>query len=154
MTNEELQNQITSWIPDLEFSEEGTQYLNVSVSKDNLIELITNLKEDKSTHFDYMFCLTCVDLPEHFQMVYHLKSSDLDHMLVLKVNLDNKETPEVETVCHLFATAEFHEREVFDLFGVRFLNHPDLRRLLLTDDWEGYPLRKDYEDEINIVSLK
>lgn len=154
MTNEELQSTITSWMPDLEFSEVGTQYLNVIVSKDKLIALISKLKEDSSTHFDYMFCLTCVDWPEHFQMVYHLKSSDLDHMMVLKVNLDNKEAAEIETVCHLYATAELHEREVYDLFGVRFLNHPDLRRLLLTDDWVGHPLRKDYVDEINIVTLK
>ena len=153
MTNEELTNTITSWIPDAECSEEGLQYLNVFVAKDKLIELITKLKEDPYTHFDYMFCLTCVDWPDHFEMVYHLKSSDLDHMMVLKVKLEDKEKPEVETVCALFATAELHEREVFDLFGIRFLNHPDLRRLLLTDDWEGYPLRKDYVDEVNIVTL-
>ena len=67
-------------------------------------------------------------------------------MMVLKVNLTDKEKPEVETVCRFFATAELHEREVYDLFGVIFLNHPDLRRLLLTDDWVGYPLRKDYVD--------
>lgn len=154
MTNEELQNTITSWVPDVICSEEGSEFLNVIVSKEKLIELITKLKEDSSTHFDYMFCLTCVDWPEHFQMVYHLKSSDLDHMMVLKVNLENKEAPEIQTVCHLYATAELHEREVYDLFGIRFLNHPDLRRLLLTDDWEGYPMRKNYVDEINIVSLK
>mgnify|MGYP000936361808 CR=1 FL=1 len=153
MTNEELKNTISSWMPEVEFSEEESQYLNAFVSKDQLIPLITKLKEDPITHFDYMFCLTCVDWPEHFQMVYHLKSSDLSHMMVLKVNLTDKEKPEVETVCRLFATAELHEREVYDLFGVIFLNHPDLRRLLLTDDWVGYPLRKDYVDEINIVSL-
>ena len=153
MTNEELQNVITSWLPEAECSEEASQYLNVIVPKEKLIELITKLKNEANTHFDYMFCLTCVDWPEHFQMVYHLKSSDLDHMMVLKVNLSDKEKPEVETVCHLYATAELHEREVYDLFGIRFKNHPDLRRLLLTDDWEGYPLRKDYVDEINIVSL-
>jgi NADH/F420H2 dehydrogenase subunit C len=153
MTNEELTSAITSWFPYVEFTEEGAQFLTISVAKDQLIEVISKLKEDPSTHFDYVFCLTCVDWLEHFQMVYHLKSSDLDHMLVIKVNLDNKENPEVETICHLYATAELHEREVYDLFGVRFLNHPDLRRLLLTDDWEGYPLRKDYVDEINIVTL-
>jgi NADH/F420H2 dehydrogenase subunit C len=153
MTNEELKTTITSWMPDLEFSEEGSQFLNVIVSKEKLRALISKLKNDPATHFDYMFCLTCVDWPEHFQMVYHLKSSDLDHMMVLKVNLSDKENPEVETVCDLFATAELHEREVYDLFGIRFLNHPDLRRLLLTDDWVGYPLRKDYVDEINIVTL-
>jgi len=153
MTNEELKNTISSWMPEAEFNEEESQYLNAFVPKDQLIPLITKLKEDPSTHFDYMFCLTCVDWPEHFQMVYHLKSSDLSHMMVLKVNLTDKDNPEVETVCRLFATAELHEREVYDLFGVIFLNHPDLRRILLTDDWVGYPLRKDYVDEINIVSL-
>ena len=86
-------------------------------------------------------------------MVYHLKSSELGHMLVLKVKLEDKENPELETLCHLYRTAELHEREVYDLFGVKFLNHPDLRRLLLEDDWIGHPLRKDYVDEINIVSL-
>ena len=153
MTNEELKATINSWMPEMEFKEDESEFLTAYVQKEQLIDLITKLKEDPSTHFDYMFCLTCVDWPEHFQMVYHIKSSDLSHMMVLKVNLTDKENPEVETVCRLFATAELHEREVFDLFGVRFLNHPDLRRLLLTDDWVGYPLRKDYVDEINIVSL-
>lgn len=153
MTNEELTNTINSWMPEIECSEEGSEFLNAIVPKEKLIELITRLKEDPNTHLDYMFCLTCIDWPEHFQMVYHLKSTDLGHMMVIKVNLEDKENPEVETVCQLYRTAELHEREVYDLFGVRFLNHPDLRRLLLTDDWEGYPLRKDYVDEINIVSL-
>jgi NADH/F420H2 dehydrogenase subunit C len=153
MTNEELKTTMAAWIPELEFNEEESEFLTAYVQKEQLIELITKLKEDPATRFDYMFCLTCVDWPEHFQMVYHLKSTELSHMMVLKVNLTDKENPEVETVCRLFATAELHEREVYDLFGVRFLNHPDLRRLLLTDDWVGYPLRKDYVDEINIVSL-
>ena len=153
MTNEELISIIQTWYPDLELSAEGSDYLNAIVPKEHLLDLLTKLKEDEKTKMDYMFCLTCVDWPEHFQMVYHLKSSDLNHCLVLKVNLEDKVKPEVETVCHLYRTAEFHEREVYDLFGVIFLNHPDLRRLLLTDDWEGYPLRKDYVDEINIVSL-
>jgi NADH:ubiquinone oxidoreductase subunit C len=152
MTNEELISTITSWNPDIEVVED-TQLLNVIVPKDKFIELITRLKEDSTTHFDYMFCLTCVDWPEHFQMVYHLKSSDLDHMIVLKVNLEDKNFPEVETVCTMYSTAEFHEREVYDLFGVKFLNHPDLRRILLEDEWVGYPLRKDYVDEINIVTI-
>jgi NADH:ubiquinone oxidoreductase subunit C len=70
----------------------------------------------------------------------------------VKVKLDHV-TPEIETVSDIWRTAEFHEREVFDLFGVWFLHHPDLRRLLLTDDWVGYPLRKDYEDPINMIKL-
>jgi NADH:ubiquinone oxidoreductase subunit C len=72
--------------------------------------------------------------------------------MVVKVKLDSK-SPEIETVSHIWRTAEFHEREVYDLFGVVFINHPDLRRLFLTDDWVGFPLRKDYEDPINMIKL-
>ena len=120
MTNEELKSTIAAWMPEMEFKEDESEFLTAYVQKEQLIDLITKLKEDPSTHFDYMFCLTCVDWPEHFQMVYHIKSSDLSHMMVLKVNLTDKENPEVETVCRLFATAELHEREVYDLFGIRF----------------------------------
>ena len=153
MTNEELTTTIQNWYPDAEFVEEGSQFLNVFVPKDKVLEIATKLKEDESTKLDYMFNLTCVDWPDHFQMIYHLKSTELAHMLVLKVKLEDKENPELETLCHLYRTAELHEREVYDLFGVKFLNHPDLRRIFLTDDWIGHPLRKDYVDEINIVSL-
>ena len=75
------------------------------------------------------------------------------NLLVFSAQTADREDPNLDTVCDIWPTAEFHEREVYDLFGIRFNNHPDLRRLLLTDDWEGYPLRKDYVDEINIVSL-
>jgi NADH:ubiquinone oxidoreductase subunit C len=73
-------------------------------------------------------------------------------MLTVKVKLD-RSNPEIETVNQIWRTAELNEREVYDLFGVKFLHHPDLRRILLTDDWEGWPLRKDYEDPVNIIKL-
>jgi NADH:ubiquinone oxidoreductase subunit C len=85
-------------------------------------------------------------------MVYHFTSTTHFHNIVVKAKLD-RNNPEIETVCNIWRTAEFHEREVYDLFGVKFLHHPDLRRLLLTDDWVGYPLRKDYEDPINMIKL-
>ena len=100
-----------------------------------------------------MFCLTGVDWVTHLMVVYHLESTTLRHTIVLKAKITDRENPEVETVCDIWRTAEFHEREVFDLFGVKFTNHPDLRRILLEDDWEGFPLRKDYKDEANIVEL-
>jgi len=153
MTNEEFTTAIQNWFPDAEFTEEGSQFLNVFVPRDKILEVAQKLKEDESTKLDYMFNLTCVDWPDHFQMVYHLKSSELNHMLVIKVKLEDKEKPELETLSWLYRTAELHEREVYDLFGVKFLNHPDLRRIFLTDDWIGHPLRKDYVDEINIVSM-
>ena len=85
-------------------------------------------------------------------MVYHLTSTMYRHTIVVKSKLD-RNNPEIETVSDIWRTADFHEREVYDLFGVKFLHHPDLRRLLLTDDWIGYPLRKDYEDPVNMIKL-
>jgi NADH:ubiquinone oxidoreductase subunit C len=85
-------------------------------------------------------------------MVYHLRSTTTLDNIVVKVKLD-KTNPEIMTVSDIWRTAEMLEREVYDLFGVQFLEHPDLRRLLLTDDWVGYPLRKDYEDPINMIKL-
>jgi NADH:ubiquinone oxidoreductase subunit C len=70
----------------------------------------------------------------------------------VKVKID-RSVPEIETVSDIWRTAEFHEREVYDLFGVNFIHHPDLRRLFLTDEWKGWPLRKDYEDPVNMIKL-
>ncbi len=152
MDNEALKEIITSWEPNADISEDGSQFLNAIIEPDQLLSLAEKLRNDEKTLFDYMFCLTCVDYPEHMIMVYHLRSMHLGHEMVLKVKIDDRENPEVETLCHIWRTAEYHEREVYDLFGVKFTNHPDLRRILLDDDWKGYPLRKDYVDPVNIVS--
>ena len=152
MDNEALKQQITAWEPAAEFVDEETQYLNVIITPPQLMALANKLRTEESTDFDYMFCLTCVDYPEHMMMVYHLRSLTHKHEMVLKVRIDDKEAPTVETLCHIWRTAEFLEREVFDLFGVKFNNHPDLRRILLDDDWEGFPLRKDYVDPVNMIS--
>jgi NADH:ubiquinone oxidoreductase subunit C len=74
------------------------------------------------------------------------------HTVVVKVKLDHDQ-PVIRTVSDIWRTAEFHEREAFDLFGVVFTGHPDLRRLFMTDDWNGWPLRKDYEDPVNMIKL-
>jgi NADH:ubiquinone oxidoreductase subunit C len=85
--------------------------------------------------------------------VYHLSSTLFRHTIVIKSKL-NRDTPEIETVSHIWRTAEFHEREAYELFGVNFHHHPDLRLLILPDGWEGKnPMRKDYEDPINIIKL-
>lgn len=85
------------------------------------------------------------------EVVYHLKSTRHHHQIAVKAKINTRENPEIESVCHIWRTAEMHEREAYDLFGITFLNHPDLRRLLLTDDWEGWPMRKDYDDPINMI---
>lgn len=153
MTNEELINKLTEVFPEAEFSEEGSQYLNITTSPEKFRSIAEYLRNNDEMSFDYMFCLTGVDWVTHLMVIYHLESTSHKHTIVLKAKITDRENPVVETVCDIWRTAEFHEREVYDLFGVKFTNHPDLRRILLEDDWEGFPLRKDYKDEANIVEL-
>ena len=151
MTNEALQNLIGSWIPALEFTEEGSQFLNINVQPAQLHQLMTQLKSDDKTSFDYLFCLSGMDWGKELGVVYHLKSTTHRHTIVVKVNSEDRENPTFDTVSNIWATADFHEREVFDFFGIKFNNHPNLKRLFLTEDWDGFPLRKDYVDEINMI---
>ena len=150
MNNEALQAYLTEQVPDATFDTSG-EWLNVQVSVAAFRPLTEKLK--KELQFNFLFCLTCVDWKTHLTMVYHLRSTKEGHHLVVKVNLDTQQ-PQIHTVCDLWRTAEFHEREVYELFGVDFLHHPDLRLLILPDGWEGKnPLRKDFEDPVNMIKL-
>ncbi len=113
-----------------------------------LVAVCEKLKTDPRFSIDYLECLTGVDYPAKAQIhvVYHLWSYSLLHRVVLKVALPRDE-PKVATLSTVWSVANWHERECFDLLGVHFEGHPDLRRLLLPDDWEGYPLRKDYAEK-------
>ena len=135
----------------LEFSEEGSQFLNITVQPEQLHELMTQLKNNPDTNFDYLFCLSGVDWGKELGIVYHLESINHRHSVVVKVKTADRENPNFDSVCDIWRTAELLEREVFDFFGVHFNNHPNLKYLFLTEDWVGYPLRKDYVDEINMV---
>jgi NADH-quinone oxidoreductase subunit C len=150
MSREELKNYITNAHPASTFDETG-EWLNVLVEKAEFKKLMAELKEGV-TNMNYLFCLTCIDWKTHLTMVYHLTSTVHRQPVVIKVNLD-REQPSIATVTDLWRTAEFHEREVFELFGVQFIGHPDLRRLILTDDFNGFPLRKDFEDPVNMIKL-
>tara|TARA_R110000868_G_scaffold114364_1_gene306529 strand:+ start:12356 stop:12817 length:462 start_codon:yes stop_codon:yes gene_type:complete len=151
MTNEALQNLMNNWVPDLEFSEEESQFLNITVKPEQLYPLMTKLKSNTETQFDYLFCLSGVDWGEELGVVYHLESTAHRHIVVVKVKTADRENPVLDSVWDIWRTAEFHEREVFDFFGITFTNHPNLKRLFLTEDWVGFPLRKDYVDDINMV---
>jgi NADH/F420H2 dehydrogenase subunit C len=135
----------------LEFSEEGSQFLNIFVQPEQLHSLMAQLKGNEQTHFDYLFCLSGVDWGAELGAVYHLESTTHRHSIVVKVKTPDREHPTLDSVYDIWMTAEFHEREVYDFFGITFNNHPNLKRLFLTDEWEGFPLRKDYVDEINMV---
>lgn len=136
----------------------------VVVDPADLLEVCRFLKEDPRLRFDLLNCISGVDYLEidpkkapkagfdpHLEVVYHLSSFTHRHRIVLKLILprwkDNKpnELPEVPSVTPLWRAADWHEREVYDLSGVYFTGHPDLTRILLSEDWVGHPLRKDYE---------
>jgi NADH-quinone oxidoreductase subunit C len=152
MLPEELKLKITELHPAAVY-EEGTEWLTMSVEPQAWLSFAQQLRQDSSLSFDYLFCLTCIDWKTHLTMVYHLSSTTYRHNIVVKAKLD-RSNPEIETVSHIWRTAEFHEREVYEMFGVNFLNHPDLRLLILPDGWEGKnPLRKDFEDPINMIKL-
>ncbi len=152
MNGEELKIKLAELLPDITI-QEGGEWLNVLIAPSSWLSFSNQLRNTQGLDFDYLFCLTCVDWKTHLTMVYHLTSTIHRHSIVIKSNLDRNK-PEIETVSHTWRTAEFHEREVYELFGVNFLNHPDLRLLILPDGWEGKnPMRKDYEDPINIIKL-
>jgi len=117
----------------------------IEVDPDRIDDVAALLASDADTRFECLSNLSGVDYPTpgHIQIVYHLFSYTHGHELTLKVNAD-REAPKVKTVSGVWAAANWLEREVFDLLGVDFLGHPDLRRILLPDDWVGNPLRKDY----------
>ena len=149
MTNEELQACLTGEFPKAEITL-GKQYVEMVVQAEDLHETSVKLKAIPVLSFDYLFCLTGVDYPEKMQIVYHLESVIHRHTVVLKTNTADRVDPKVDTVSDVWQTAKYHEREVYDLLGVKFNNHDDLRRLFLDDTW-GFPLRKDYKDEVRIV---
>lgn len=151
MTNETIKEYITAHAPEATYDETG-EWLNIVVAPNQLKSLATALY-GQPLQMDFLFCLTCVDFKTHLTMVYHLTSSkDRTINIVIKANVDRTQ-PVIETVSDIWRTAEFHEREIFEMFGVEFTNHPDLRRLILEEDFKGFPLRKDFEDPINMIKL-
>lgn len=153
MTKEELKAAISTAIPSVSFPEINSALLNLSCAPADLKPVIRILRDSQNLKFDYLFSLTALDWPSEMEVIYHLRSTTLNHEVVQRVKTDGRENPVIPSITELYAGAEFHEREVYDLFGIVFEGHPDLRRIFLEDDWTGYPLRKDYSDEINIVEL-
>ncbi|MFT6828067.1 MAG: NADH-quinone oxidoreductase subunit C [Roseivirga sp.] len=115
----------------------------------NLIEVMSFLQSDDQLYFDSLSCITGLDNgPEDnsMEVIYNLYSIPFNHHLMVKVKLE-RENPAINSLTGLWKTADWHEREAYDLFGIHFNNHPDLRRILLPADWEGFPLKKDYQHQ-------
>ena len=123
--------------------------LTIWVEKGLIREACAILRDDPECPFNYLCDLTAVDWypsEPRFEVVYHLLSIPTKERVRLKARLDGS-SPAIESVTSVWPSANFYEREVFDLFGVRFTGHPNLKRIMMPDNWEGHPLRKDYPVE-------
>jgi len=118
--------------------------LHLPVERAALPELAAHLRNDPALSFDSLSFLTSVDFKTYFEVVYRITSTRFRHTIVLKVKVDDYTNPELPTVTPVWPGADWPEREVFDLMGIRFSGHYNMRRILLPDDWEGHPLRKNY----------
>ncbi|HCZ37470.1 MAG TPA: NADH-quinone oxidoreductase subunit C [Cytophagales bacterium] len=130
--------------------------LTLVVDAATLTQVCERLHKNPETYFDMLTCITGVDNgPEAntMEVIYHLYSIPFHQSLMLKVIVP-RENPEVETLTTIWKSANWLEREVFDMFGIVFKNHPDLRRILMPADWNGYPLRKDYQHEETYRGIK
>jgi len=117
----------------------------ISVAPDRVLDIARFLRDDERTDFDLLTLLSGVDMTKGtLAVVYHCYSLKRNHRIVLKT-LVPAATPRVQSVASVWRTADWQEREAYDMYGITFDGHPDLRRILMPDDWDGYPLRKDYQ---------
>ena len=149
-----IQDKISAIAPEAVFTQ--GQYPTFTVPAEKLREVALELRNDSDLLFDYMVSLTGVDEgPEiGLGVVYHLTSSVHNHWVVVKTFTTDRENPQLPTVCDIWGTAELNEREAYDFLGIKFIGHPDMRRLFLRQDFKGYPLRKDYDPSQNPLTLE
>lgn len=131
----------------LAYTTDGTRDPFCTVEPARWPEVALTLRDDPELRFDFLQCVTGVDWParSRIECVYHLYSYVHRHAFVVKVELP-RDNPVVPSVSAIWRSAEWNEREQYDLLGIVFADHPDLRRVLLPDDWEGHPLRKDWQE--------
>jgi NADH-quinone oxidoreductase subunit C len=131
----------------------------IELSGGDLEAAMKKLRNSPETQLNYLLTVTGTDYPEHFESVYHLWSYDNNKELVVKVKVDRSlvrqgALPVVPSLANFWGTADWHERETYDLVGIRYAGHPYLRRILNPWDWEGYPLRRDYKQPVDALNDK
>ena len=117
---------------------------SIKVKPEKIVEVMKELRDNPKYDFKALMNLSSVDYPDNFTVVYHLNSISYYHKLTVKVELD-KAKPEVQSITSVWTAANVQEREAYDLMGIIFTGHPNLKRILLADDWVGHPLRKDFK---------
>jgi len=127
----------------------------IRVDARDLLVVMLEMQQHTSLYFDMLSCITGIDNgpAADMEVAYNLYSIPYGHHLMIKVKLD-RSNPQIESVNHLWRSANWLEREIFDMYGINFLNHPDLRRILMPADWEGHPLRKDYQHQAYYRDIK
>jgi len=140
LAGQEVAKQIERQIPEavLESSESWCV-----IDPDSLLQVAQFLQTTPGLEFDYLNCIAGVDYLDYFEIVYHLSSIQHNHSLVLKVRC-SRENPQVPSVVSLWRGADFQEREIYDLLGVTFVRHPNLKRIFMWEGFQGHPLRRDY----------
>jgi NADH-quinone oxidoreductase subunit C len=148
MTNEEIHQRLAAQFKTLPALSPANKDAFLVVPASDLVAICRFLKEDVDLDFDCLMNLSAVDWPKRNQIevVYHLWSYSKRHAFILKVALDRAK-PEVASLEPVWKAADWLEREQYDLLGVNFTGHPDLRRIMMPDDWVGHPLRKDYKEQ-------
>ncbi len=149
-----IKTHIQNICPQAVFAEGEKPVLEVELSPRELSALLLPLREEKELQFDYLEDLIGMDFGEQLGVIYRLYSTTRKHWVVLVCKAESRENPTLPTLSHIWAIADFYEREVFDFFGIRFIGHPDMRRLFLRQDWKGYPLRKDYDASADLNPLR
>tara|TARA_B100000809_G_C15115368_1_gene522223 strand:+ start:546 stop:1034 length:489 start_codon:yes stop_codon:yes gene_type:complete len=123
---------------------------SITVSTLNLFELCKFLQQTEGLYFDFLACVSGIDNGDKIgtmEVIYHLNSLPLEHTMIIQVIIPRDLKTAIPSISSLWRTADWHERETYDLFGMVFENHPDLRRILLANDWEGHPMQKDYKEQ-------
>jgi len=146
MKIEDLEKKINSELTTkIKESKTSHNQLYILIDEDDLTEVVMLLKTNKNTKFRQLIDITAIDYPENqkrFKLVYLFLSHELNHRIVLSYFIN--ETDQISSLTSIFPSANWMEREIFDMYGIKFINHPDLRRILTDYNFEGYPLRKDF----------
>ena len=141
LSGKEIASQIEEKFPDsVVESSEGS----LVVKADSLLPVLTFLKDNDTLKFDYLNYITAVDYFSYFEVVYQLTSLEHNHTVIIKTRCYGRENPAVPSVIGLWQAADFQEREIYDLMGISFEGHPNLKRIFLWEGFPGHPLRKDY----------
>lgn len=114
------------------------------VKSDLLLPVLTFLKDDEALKFDYFNYVTAVDYYSYFEVIYQLTSLEHNHTVIIKTRCYSRENPMVPSVTGLWQGADFQEREIYDLMGIKFEGHPNMKRIFLWEGFPGHPLRKDF----------